>query len=1715
MNDDVNIGLLTTKYWQDQIPKLTDNYEDPYFPPDSRSILAMDLDYNYKDEDGEKNSEMIPHDDIIWKRVGKILGDYSVFVQKIEASDVKQGGIGNCYFLSVLASFAVEKQKFIHSLFRTKEKNEDGIYEIVFFIDGEWQIVFVDDYFPINKSTGDFFFSKPNGSELWVILLEKAFAKINGGYINTNAGYASDPIYAISGFPTETFFSEEIEKNELFKKILEAKNLNSLICGSSISQDDIHEKGLVKGHVYAIMNIIDDYIDDIQVKDEVKLVKLRNPWGYYEWIGEWSDSSESWNEYLKNKYQVIEKDDGIFHMSIIDYQKYFEYTNISYMFYGSNVKCYKITYSKFPLVFNLELNEDGKVCFSIIKKHWRYNNRKLKYKKRPFSLVIINYINNKSILSIDGQYRVYENVEYIDNLQKGKYFLIIICPTEHYTYDNELPDKPLSTVFRICTKSSFNSKFTGVDMNYNLLEYLIVNSIKTDFQQLIESCKSYFTIPYKVLEWSGLKCFVIINKKNCLQAKVKIREKEQVSFFENYLFGKEEEVIKIKPNQGIAVIAQYGDISKEVKCEIDYDIEVFGVVKEEDNVKNKRIITNDFLKSFTNSSNEYSNDFNPIRKKKTHTTISYKKGKLPHSIIQVQDSFRKRTNINNEDVPQNESFGNSPYMRKATNSNMNNNNYNEKDDELDDDLSDELRFFFKPDFSFDNLEFYSYSVINEDEVNNVPLYKNIYTGRDFIIYEYDKIDKKYIKNMKRLSEYEDFINDLYMKNEEEEGSNILSLTTIHEIFHFLSQTKSNKWAVGKLKDGIFIGQLHENEYIPHGKGVFIMNSKEMYVGIWLNGYLEKYGRFYNKIDKITYEGNFESDVKSGIGRFYLKNNEIYEGEFSNNGCNGSGVFYFKDKRIWIGYFVSNYKERTGVMMYPDGKIEISTYLNNTFNGSKSIDEILFTKFSENCISINRKIQKIKEVTKINDILIMKNNDLIEIRKKEAEDNYEYIVDVEEKNRLLRLKKIKEKDPFMYEFVMKHKKEVDKNQIVYVKDEFRKANYLGQVNKDLAYEQNGGLKFEFQFCISCRKFKKEEEIERIDKEKLENNENEVNIHSRKSIVEVDIDEFINKNKEKDKNKKDFYSPNKENHEKRHEKLNLFESKTANLQKTSLIQNEEKNNSKMSFNVNLSNQLQSKIVKYTCHESHIRIKYLFSSFFNDKINGKVFLFDENHRLIYKGSVEKELIPHGKGEIYYENGDMYNGDFYKGVKHGKGSLTNSSGDMLVCQFENDLATGEGLMYEKDNPIPYTVNYIGGVKVIEKPKIKPYIEKHRESLRAIYKEYPIILSIILSYIRPSISDNNNLQYERVILDNNMEYIGQVNEKGDFSGRGCLIFDKESDEENKEKYYIGYFQDNKRTKYGMYFDSSFNLLYEGEFDENYKNGHGRDFLIGLGIYDGEFVQSKWHGDGVYIFGESGRVEGRLSNSYFEGRCKYIYDGLKLIEIIQCSDGNVVDSIEITKITSEEKRLEIEKSEYLGIYSDYINKIDNLEKTKEHLTLSFGKLEKKDGLYIGELNFNNKPHGRGIFQYRKGKYYIGYWVNGYKEGYGMDYFEDSLLYEGNYRRNNKYGYGVYYYDTQTIYGCFTIDGCSNYVVTVRKGEYFIGEFEYNKYVGLVYYIRKNRYCYIKYFNSIGNEREYKMTNKKVCLVSKGYVADIKNYIQSFKYSKNNQYYLYNSEILSN
>ncbi|KAL7568740.1 hypothetical protein ACA910_021733 [Epithemia clementina (nom. ined.)] len=302
-----------------------------------------------------------------------------LFEGEIEPNDLCQGAVGDCWLVAAFAC-ASEFPDMIRHMFLTKEYNPRGIYKVrIYDPQAErWVVIKVDDRIPCEKGTKTPRFMKPQGNELWAILLEKAYAKFAGSYARLDGGFVlwgwlsmtGDNVFQLSvendgkwaredmvamqdkddpadkracGFRStkEKYTSDQIWT--LLKKYDKQKALISASIGKveygkndGPSGEQMMEKqGLVAGHAYSVIQArsVTEHSSFGVPKPGGKsfnLLKLRNPWGTYEWKGNWSDKSALWKKYpsIAKQLNFVDEDDGCFWMEYDDFRKVYTRINI-------------------------------------------------------------------------------------------------------------------------------------------------------------------------------------------------------------------------------------------------------------------------------------------------------------------------------------------------------------------------------------------------------------------------------------------------------------------------------------------------------------------------------------------------------------------------------------------------------------------------------------------------------------------------------------------------------------------------------------------------------------------------------------------------------------------------------------------------------------------------------------------------------------------------------------------------------------------------------------------------------------------------------------------------------------------------------------------------------------------------------------------------------------------------------------------------------------------------------------------------------------------------------------------------------------------------------------------------------------------------------------------------------------------------------------------
>lgn len=253
-----------------------------------------------------------------WLRASEIFHGKEKIFDSFSGDDIVQGSLGDCYLLSAISALA-EFPGRVQKLFVLTEKNAAGCYVVRLCICGKPMEIVMDDYFALEGN--ELLFAGTAHNELWAMLIEKAWAKIHGGYPAIEGGDARESLAALTGAPVEFHKHSEMSVDELWKIIKEADNANYVMCTGAIA--DI--KGIVRSHAYTLINAY-----EFEFKGQtLRLVQIRNPWGYGEWEGDWHDNDPKWTPELKRKLNHGPREDGIFYMSFNDFAKIFSHTLIA------------------------------------------------------------------------------------------------------------------------------------------------------------------------------------------------------------------------------------------------------------------------------------------------------------------------------------------------------------------------------------------------------------------------------------------------------------------------------------------------------------------------------------------------------------------------------------------------------------------------------------------------------------------------------------------------------------------------------------------------------------------------------------------------------------------------------------------------------------------------------------------------------------------------------------------------------------------------------------------------------------------------------------------------------------------------------------------------------------------------------------------------------------------------------------------------------------------------------------------------------------------------------------------------------------------------------------------------------------------------------------------------------------------------------------------
>ena len=172
-------------------------------PPKKLKIWKDEM-FNEEKALGKKNKKKI------WLRPEEAgIKNYYIIKDKPDIKNIRQSPkIDDCYFLSALGALCEKDKKndIVKNLFLIIERTKEKAYGIYFYINGVRQLILIDDffaYFKDKKNLSLYYSSSFDKSELWVSLIEKAWAKLKGSYLNANKDRAKYAFEALTGAYTK------------------------------------------------------------------------------------------------------------------------------------------------------------------------------------------------------------------------------------------------------------------------------------------------------------------------------------------------------------------------------------------------------------------------------------------------------------------------------------------------------------------------------------------------------------------------------------------------------------------------------------------------------------------------------------------------------------------------------------------------------------------------------------------------------------------------------------------------------------------------------------------------------------------------------------------------------------------------------------------------------------------------------------------------------------------------------------------------------------------------------------------------------------------------------------------------------------------------------------------------------------------------------------------------------------------------------------------------------------------------------------------------------------------------------------------------------------------------------------------------------------------------------------------------------------------------
>ena len=393
-------------YKKQKIDENVFEYLDPLFPINESMLSQLSQALNVPQLKASQ-SDMILYTNnyVVLPNVNHIDANVSMISKGLYQSN---------YFVTAMNAL-MKYPSLIYNLFPFLEKSINGCYGVYLRINGIWKLVLLDETFPCcvnNRGIRFFALASTPEKEIWINLIEKAFAKISGGYDKILNGNVIDVFDAVTNSIIEKH--NVISNEETYKVIDNAVNEKFIVVAKAKNNFD-KNVGIVKNENYIINSIRNVNIGAIT---EI-LIEMKNIFGAQKFSGNWSNDNYKWIPSLKN---LRYNNDNQFFISLNDFVNFFSVIYVVKVHPIENEDNFiysHIKYSKF------EISKPNLAIITVPKssaktKIYIQLHRKKSICYIPSYLLLIDS-KNRYIKSLSSN----DNIINIDiDLSEGDYYLI-------------------------------------------------------------------------------------------------------------------------------------------------------------------------------------------------------------------------------------------------------------------------------------------------------------------------------------------------------------------------------------------------------------------------------------------------------------------------------------------------------------------------------------------------------------------------------------------------------------------------------------------------------------------------------------------------------------------------------------------------------------------------------------------------------------------------------------------------------------------------------------------------------------------------------------------------------------------------------------------------------------------------------------------------------------------------------------------------------------------------------------------------------------------------------------------------------------------------------------------------------------------------------------------------------------------------------------------